>query len=84
MTPSLPVPPSLWWSGETRSFPTLDTQLEADVAIIGGGITGVTLAYWLALRDARIAVLDQDRIAGAASGATPASSWPAPPSRTRS
>jgi len=68
MTPSHAVPPSLWWSGETRSFPTLDTQLEVDVAIIGGGITGVTLAYWLALRDARIAVLDQDRIAGAASG----------------
>src|ERR1700731_1718215 len=40
----------------------------ADVAIVGGGITGLWTAYHLATRGARVAVLEARQIAHGASG----------------
>src|SRR5579875_1648153 len=40
----------------------------ADVAIIGGGITGVAVALWLARAGVRVTVLESRRIAAGASG----------------
>ncbi|HEV2105079.1 MAG TPA: FAD-dependent oxidoreductase [Candidatus Eisenbacteria bacterium] len=64
-----PVPPaSWWWVAPTHDFPPLDADLDADVLIVGGGVTGITLAYTLAEQGSVAAVLDAGPIAGAASG----------------
>jgi glycine/D-amino acid oxidase-like deaminating enzyme len=50
-------------------FPALDHDLEADVVIVGGGIAGMSTAYFLAERsDLRIALLERDRIGQGSSG----------------
>ncbi len=54
------------------TFPPLDTPLEVDVAIVGGGITGLICAYVLAQAGMRVAILEKDRIAHGATGATTA------------
>ena len=61
-------PPSYWWAIDPPAFPSLTQDLEVDVAVIGGGISGVTLAWTLVTQDATVAVLEAGRIAGAASG----------------
>ena len=43
-------------------FPTLDADLEVDVAIIGGGIVGVTTARLLKDRGVRVALVEARRI----------------------
>lgn len=50
--------------------PALDGDLEADVAIVGAGYTGLWTAYYLAERDPalRIVVLEQHRVGYGASG----------------
>ena len=62
------APPSYWWAIDPPAFPSLTQDLEVDVAVIGGGISGVTLAWTLVTQDATVAVLEAGRIAGAASG----------------
>lgn len=44
---------SFWWSqtGLPAPRPTLDGDLECDVCIVGGGLTGLWAAYWLAHHD---------------------------------
>ena len=46
----MPLPPSLWAATATpgRSFPALEGETRADVAIIGGGFTGLSAALHLA------------------------------------
>ncbi len=68
MTNSTPRPTSLWWADPTPDFPVLDTSFDADVCIVGGGITGITLAYTLADQGATVVLLDAGHLAGAASG----------------
>jgi glycine/D-amino acid oxidase-like deaminating enzyme len=68
MTPTSDFPLSIWWRDTPPGFPTLTEPVDAEIAIVGGGITGVTLAYTLAQQGAAVAVLETDRIAGAASG----------------
>ena len=58
----------LWWDHATLSAPPFEGELDADVAIVGAGISGLTLAYTLAEQDATVAVFDSGAIAGAASG----------------
>src|SRR6267378_1561700 len=61
-------PSSHWFREAVPEFPALDSDLEADVLIAGGGITGVTLAYTLADEGASVVLLESARIAGSASG----------------
>jgi glycine/D-amino acid oxidase-like deaminating enzyme len=50
-------------------FPALDHDLEVDVVIVGGGIAGMSTAYYLAERsDLRVALLERDRIGQGSSG----------------
>jgi len=68
MSPSRSATDSLWWNESGPSFPGFEGELDAEVVIVGGGITGVCLAYTLAERGAAVALLEAGRIAGAASG----------------
>jgi glycine/D-amino acid oxidase-like deaminating enzyme len=64
---------SLWWDGLARDLtvrPGLPGDLEVDVAIVGGGLTGLWTAYYLSQADPsmRIVVLERDVVGFGASG----------------
>lgn len=46
----------------------LDGERDADVVVIGGGITGTSAALWLARAGARVVLLEGRRVAAGASG----------------
>lgn len=50
------------------AFPTLREHLIADVAVIGGGMAGLLTAAALHRAGARVVVLEEDRLAGGATG----------------
>ncbi len=53
-------------------FPSLRKDITVDVAIVGGGITGLTTAWLLRQAGARVVLLERDRIAGGDTGHTTA------------
>lgn len=55
-------------ANKTEPFPTLKGDLDVDVAIVGGGFTGVASAVELAERGLRVALLEANRIGWGASG----------------
>ncbi len=55
-----------------RLHPQLDGDVHADVAVIGGGIVGLTTALLLAEAGASVALLEAGRLAGGTSGFTTA------------
>jgi glycine/D-amino acid oxidase-like deaminating enzyme len=59
---------SLWWAHPTPAFPVLEADLDVDVLVVGGGITGLTLAWTLAEQGAAVGLLEAGRLAGEASG----------------
>lgn len=65
--------PSLWvgTSGAT-SYPPLGGDVTVDVAVVGGGITGLTVAKLLAGEGASVAVLEAGRICAGVTGYTTA------------
>ncbi|MFI6088566.1 FAD-dependent oxidoreductase [Streptomyces sp. NPDC051218] len=54
------------------THPCLDTAVEVDVAVVGGGIAGLSTAWELARAGHRVAVLEADRIAAGVTGYTTA------------
>jgi glycine/D-amino acid oxidase-like deaminating enzyme/nitrite reductase/ring-hydroxylating ferredoxin subunit len=55
---------SLWSDTSlAEAFPPLKGQIEVDVLVVGGGITGLTTAYLLKQAGIRVAVVDQKKIA---------------------
>jgi glycine/D-amino acid oxidase-like deaminating enzyme/nitrite reductase/ring-hydroxylating ferredoxin subunit len=50
------------------SYPRLEDDLEVDVAVLGGGIAGVSLALQLVDDGVGVALLEAGRVAGGASG----------------
>lgn len=61
--------PSLWEStSSTQHFPSLTKTIRTDVAIIGGGITGLTLAKVLSDKGYRICLLERDQLASGTTG----------------
>jgi glycine/D-amino acid oxidase-like deaminating enzyme len=52
----------------TPERPRLAFDLDVDVCVVGGGLAGLTVAREVARRGWSVAVLEADRIAGAASG----------------
>jgi len=52
--------------------PRLDGDVRADVAVLGGGIVGITTALLLAEAGASVVLLEAGRLAGGTSGATTA------------
>lgn len=63
---------SIWHVGneEFRKFRTLEEDITVDVCIIGGGITGISSAYYLAKEGFKVAVLEKDRICSKTTGGT--------------
>ncbi|MGH4011893.1 MAG: FAD-dependent oxidoreductase [Pseudonocardiaceae bacterium] len=60
---------SLWLEATpTVGYPRLAGDRTVDVAVLGGGITGLTAALLLALRGARVAVIEADRVGGGVTG----------------
>ena len=53
-------------------FPTLEKSLEVDVAVIGGGIMGITTAYLLKQAGRTVALLERERCARVDTGHTTA------------
>jgi glycine/D-amino acid oxidase-like deaminating enzyme/nitrite reductase/ring-hydroxylating ferredoxin subunit len=65
---------SSYWvdTAPTQAFPSLDRDVRVDVAIVGGGITGITAAYLLKSAGVNVAVLERSRCASGDTGYTTA------------
>lgn len=53
-----------------KKYPKLDKKIEADITIIGGGLTGITTAYYLTKSGVKVTLLEKDKIANHTSGNT--------------
>lgn len=67
-------PPQSYWmaSTSTTSYPALDEDIKVDVAIVGGGMTGISCAYLLSKEGLKVAVIEADRILQGTTGHTTA------------
>lgn len=64
---------SFWLDTEKRKeYESLNKDLECDVCVIGGGITGISCAYYLSKKGLNTVVLERDRIASKTTGHTTA------------
>ena len=63
-----------YWLDSTSetNYPTLEKDIKVDIAIIGGGITGITTAFLLKNEGFKIALIEADKIAQGTSGHTTA------------
>jgi len=61
---------SLWEAISTRvtDYPELTNDIEVDVAIIGGGITGITAAAHLIKAGKKVAIIEAEKIGGVTTG----------------
>ncbi len=68
------MPPLSYWraSIDLPDFPALDRDLNVDVVVIGGGITGITAAYLLCRDGLNVALLEADRLMKGTTGHTTA------------
>jgi glycine/D-amino acid oxidase-like deaminating enzyme/nitrite reductase/ring-hydroxylating ferredoxin subunit len=73
MTRTTSAEQSLWLNPmPTTAYPSLSGDVEVDVAVIGGGIAGVTTALMLRRDGARVAVLEAGRVGAGVTGCTTA------------
>lgn len=70
----LPAEPRSYWveSAPSPRYPSLDGEVEADVAVLGAGIAGVVTAYELVRAGHRVALVEADRVVQGVSGHTTA------------
>ncbi len=66
--------PSPYWIASTppTDYPSLESDIEVDVAIIGGGMVGITLGYLLSQENIKAAIIEADRILQGTTGHTTA------------
>jgi len=53
---------------QTQQYPSLTSKESVDVCVIGGGLIGTFIAYWLSELNVSVTLLEKDVLAGAASG----------------
>ncbi len=70
--PALDTKPYWLESGPLSSYRPIDRDVTVDVAVIGGGITGITAAYLLKKAGKTVALLDRRRLAEVDTGHTTA------------
>lgn len=70
----LPQFPQSYWTSSTDipEFPKLAKDIEADVVIVGAGITGITAGYLLSKEGKKVAILEAGRILHGTTGHTTA------------
>ncbi len=70
----LPEAPSSYWIASTdiKVYPMLNEDISVDVAIIGGGIVGISTAYLLTQAGLKVAVIEANRILNGTTGHTTA------------
>lgn len=66
--------PQSYWIGSTSNtnYPTLNEDISVDIAIVGGGLVGISCAYLLKKEGLRVAVLEAGHIAKGTTGHTTA------------
>lgn len=67
-------PPQPYWLASTpkTDYPSLQKDIKVDVAIVGGGITGILCAYFLGNEGVKAAVFEADHILQGTTGHTTA------------
>ncbi|UNC91360.1 FAD-dependent oxidoreductase [Candidatus Contubernalis alkaliaceticus] len=67
-------PPQPYWMAQwkTTDYPVLDKDIKVDVAVVGGGIVGITAAYLLKQENLTVAVIEADKIVQGTTGHTTA------------
>jgi len=70
----LPGRPESYWMDSTAQtrYPPLTADIQADIAVVGGGIAGLSSAWELVRTGLRVAVLEADQIAAGVTGYTTA------------
>lgn len=69
----LPQPGSLWLeTTESTDFPELEEAVSTDVAVVGGGIAGLTVAYMLDRKGYKVTVVESRRVVEGVTGHTTA------------
>ena len=63
---------AIWEGVELPSYKKVSMNLKADVCVVGGGMSGVSLAYELGKRGHKVILLEASRIASGQSGRTTA------------
>ena len=60
------------WIEKKKEYPKLQEKKQADIVIIGGGLTGLTAAYYLTKVGKEVILLEKDKICNHTSGNTTA------------
>ena len=70
---TLPGKAESYWIATTpdSNYPALPSDIRVDVAILGGGIVGITSAFLLKQAGVSVAVIEADRIIKGATGLQP-------------
>lgn len=74
MNKQLPKHPISLWKDQVEfpTFPSVNEDLQVDIVIVGGGITGVTSAYLLLQEGFTVALIEADRLLSGTTGNTTA------------
>ena len=66
----LPGKPASFWleRSESSAYPSLEESMQVDVAVLGAGISGVSVALELVEAGLEVALVEAGRVAGGASG----------------
>lgn len=67
-------PPGSYWIESTpkTDYPELKEDIQADVAVVGGGMVGITCAHLLAREGLKVVILEADRLLEGTTGHTTA------------